>query len=70
MCNASPNQKAILNTINTYRVDDIHNFLERGFELSCMLKYDINPEKLNGLNLEILKDRIKDRKNDLIERNI
>lgn len=58
MCNASPNQKAILNTINTYRINDIHNFLEKGFELSCMLRYGINPEKLNGLDLEILKDRI------------
>jgi hypothetical protein len=59
MCNAKPYQKTILNTINSYKTEDIENFLRlHGFEISCMLQYGIAPEKLNSIDFHLLKSQV------------
>jgi len=60
MCNANPHQQTILISINTYTTDYIVNFLTlHNFELSCMLKYGISPEKLNELDIELIRERVE-----------
>jgi hypothetical protein len=60
MCNANPHQQTILNSINTYTTDYLVNFLTlHNFELSCMLKYGISPEKLNELDIELIRERVE-----------
>jgi hypothetical protein len=58
MCNANPSQKPVLNTINSYSLNEINTFLRKGFELNCMLKYGINSDKLNALDMEIVKEHV------------
>lgn len=59
MCNATPNQIPILNTINLCSILDIQNFLKlHGFELSCMLRYGINSDKLNALDIDLVKSHV------------
>jgi len=56
MCNASPQQKAVLNSINSYSVTEINNFIKlHGFELNCLIKYGLSAEKLNEIDIELLK---------------
>ena len=59
MCNANPTQTSILQSINSYTIVDLENFLNlHNFELSCFLKYGINSEKLNGINMELIKKQV------------
>jgi hypothetical protein len=59
MCNATPTQTPILQSINTYSIGDLENFLNlHNFELSCFLKHGINSEKLNAINMELLKKQV------------
>ncbi len=59
MCNATPTQTPILKSINTYSIGDLENFLNlHNFELSCFLKHGINSEKLNAINMELLKKQV------------
>ena len=61
MCNASPLQQAILQSINTHKVQDLENFLSlHNFELSCFLKHGINAELLNAINLDLLKKHVNE----------
>jgi hypothetical protein len=56
MCNATPQQKPVLNIINSMSNDEIQVLLsERGFELSCMLQHGLQPDKLNSLDPSLLK---------------
>jgi hypothetical protein len=59
MCNASPLQNTILSSINSYSITDLENFLKlHNFELSCFLKFDIQPEKLNSIDIELIKKHV------------
>lgn len=59
MCNASPNQRNVLNSINSYSLSDLHNFLNlHNFEISCFIQYGLNAEKLNSIDLEVMKQRV------------
>ena len=59
MCNANPLQNTILNSINSYSITDLENFLNlHGFELSCFLKFGIQAEKLNSLDIELIKKHV------------
>jgi hypothetical protein len=61
MCNANPLQLAILQSINTHRVQDLENFLSlHNFELSCFLKHGINAELLNAISLDLLKKHVNE----------
>lgn len=59
MCNANPNQKNVLNSINSYSLSDLHNFLNlHNFEINCFIQYGLNAEKLNSIDLEVMKQRV------------
>ena len=59
MCNANPHQKVILTSINTHSITDLENFLKlHNFELSCFLKFDIQAEKLNSIDIELIKKHV------------
>ena len=59
MCNANPNQKNVLNSINSYSLSDLHNFLNlHSFEVNCFIQYGLNAEKLNSIDLELMKQRV------------
>ena len=59
MCNANPTQKTVLNVINTYSLTDLHNFLNlHNFEVNCFIQYGLNAEKLNAIDLEVMKQRV------------
>jgi hypothetical protein len=59
MCNATPQQKAILNSINGYSLKEIDDFLRiHRFQLSCLMQYGLSAEKLNSLDLRLLKDKV------------
>jgi hypothetical protein len=59
MCNATPNQLPVLNSINTYGQVEIDNFIRiHNFELNCLIQYGINVEKLNNIDLELTKKRV------------
>ena len=59
MCNATPNQLPVLNSINTYGKVEIDNFIRiHNFELSCLIQYGLNGEKLNNIDLELTKIRV------------
>jgi GTPase SAR1 family protein len=60
MCNATPNQKNVLNSINSYSLSDLHNFLNlHNFEINCFIQYGLNAEKLNSIDLEVMKQRVQ-----------
>jgi hypothetical protein len=59
MCNANQLQTTILNIINTFSKEDLENFLKlHGFELSCFLKFGLQAEKLNSLDIELVKKHV------------
>ena len=59
MCNATPNQLPVLNSINTYGQVEIDNFIRiHNFELNCLIQYGLNVEKLNNIDLELTKKRV------------
>jgi hypothetical protein len=59
MCNANPRQQAVLNNINAHSVHDIEKLLEKhNFELRCLIKYQITPDKLNLINSDVLKEKV------------
>ena len=59
MCNATPNQLPVLNSINTYGQTEIDNFIRiHNFELNCLIQYGLNVEKLNNIDLELTKKRV------------
>lgn len=61
MCNASPQQKAVLNSINSYSVTEINNFIKlHGFELNCLIKFGIKAEKLNEIDIELIKKQVEE----------
>lgn len=61
MCNTvNPKNRSILNTINTHPTSAHEDFLIRhGFELSCFIQFGITAEKLNQINLELLKIHVE-----------
>jgi hypothetical protein len=61
MCNASPIQIFVLNAINSYSVTEINNFIKlHGFELNCLIKYGLRAEKLNEIDIELLKRQVNE----------
>lgn len=59
MCNADNRQKAVLNSINTFSIQELHNFLNlHNFEINCFIQYGLNAEKLNNIDLELMKQRV------------
>ncbi len=59
MCNATPQQKAILNSINGYSHKEIDDFLRiHRFQLSCLMQYGLSAEKLNSIDINLLKDKV------------
>lgn len=57
-CNPDPNQRTVLTQLNSFAIHDINGLLKQGITLSCMIKYDIAPEKLNKLDVALLKEKI------------
>lgn len=57
-CNPDPNQRTVLTQLNLFAIHDINGLLKQGITLSCMIKYDIAPEKLNKLDVALLKEKI------------
>jgi len=59
MCNANPKQRPILARINSFPTSDIEEFLRnKGFELDCLIKFNLSAEKLNELNVELLSEKV------------
>ena len=58
-CNPDANQRVVLTQLNSFAIHEINNFLNQGFTLSCLIKHDISPEKLNRLDNGLLKKKIE-----------
>lgn len=59
MCNPSPDKIKFLNNINSYNLTDLHNFLRiHQFELACFIHYGLASDKLNAIDLDLVKERV------------
>jgi hypothetical protein len=59
MCNPTPEKRQLLNNINSYSIGDLHNFIQlHNFELSCFIQYGLTSDKLNTLDLNLVKERV------------
>jgi len=61
MCNPKPHHLTLLQSINSYSVNDLEIFLTlHDFELSCFLKHGINANLLNAISLDLLKKHVNE----------
>lgn len=61
MCNPTREHKVILNRINTYDLNAIHDFIKKHkVQLSCLIEYGISSEKLCRIDEDLLRQLINE----------